>query len=88
VPSNSLWLAVDTKTETMMWNDALTVAAKKYPRAIKTGVFPNNGDQPTLRAKVDNARTRNFFDMEFTGFEKQVTSVLDHFLELKGMPIT
>jgi nucleoside-diphosphate-sugar epimerase len=87
VPSNSLWLAVDTETETMMWNDALTTAAKKYPKAIKTGAFPNDGDQPTLRAKVDNLRTRNFFDMEFMGFEKQVTSVLDHFLELKSIPI-
>jgi nucleoside-diphosphate-sugar epimerase len=34
VPSNSLWLAVDAETETILWNDALAVAAKRYPKAI------------------------------------------------------
>jgi nucleoside-diphosphate-sugar epimerase len=87
VPSNSLWLAVSAETDAMVWNDALVVAGKRYPKAIKEGIFPNNGDQPTLRTRVDNLRTRKFFDIKFTGYEGQVTSVLDHFLELKGISI-
>jgi len=87
VPSNSLWLAVGDIEEGTTWNDALKIAVKRYPNAIKAGVFPNGGDQPTIRTKVDNIRTKKFFAMEFKGFQEQVTSVLDHFLELKGLPI-
>jgi nucleoside-diphosphate-sugar epimerase len=87
VPSNSLWLAVCGETDTMMWNDALAYAAKRYPKAIEACAFPNDGDQPTLRVVIDSSRTRKFFDVEFKGFEEQVTSMLDHFLKLKGMPI-
>ncbi|KAE9381094.1 NAD(P)-binding protein [Stipitochalara longipes BDJ] len=87
VPSNSLWLAVSGETKTMEWNDALVYAAKRYPNAIEAGAFPNDGDQPTLRVVIDSSRTRKFFNMEFKKFESQVTSVLDHFLELKGMPV-
>lgn len=71
----------------MLWNDALAVAAKRYPKAIENGAFPNDSDQPTLRTRVDNSRTRKFFDMKFKGFEEQVTSVLGYYLELKGMSI-
>jgi nucleoside-diphosphate-sugar epimerase len=87
VPSNSLWLAVSGGPEGTTWNDALKFAATRYPKAIAAGVFPNNGDQPTILSRVDSSRTRNFFNMNFKDFESQVTSVLDHFLELKGLPI-
>jgi hypothetical protein len=71
----------------MMWNDALAVAGRRYPKAIERGVFANDGDQPILRARVDNRRTREFFGVDFLGFEGQVGEVLDHYLELKGEPI-
>jgi nucleoside-diphosphate-sugar epimerase len=88
VPSNSLWIAVNgEESEIMLWNDALAVAGRRYPKAVERGVFSNDGDQPTLRARVDNRRTREFFGMEFQGFEGQVVEVLDHYLELKGEPI-
>jgi nucleoside-diphosphate-sugar epimerase len=87
VPSNSLWLAVCGEINTMKWNDALVYAAKRYPKAINTGAFPNDGDQSTLRVAIDSSGMRGFFDVKFKGYEEQVTSVLDHFLELKGMPI-
>jgi nucleoside-diphosphate-sugar epimerase len=87
VPSNSLWLAVCGEPATMLWNDALVYAAKRYPKAIEAGAFPNDGDQPTMRVVVNSSRTRDFFNIEFKGFEAQVTSVLDHFLELKGLPV-
>ena len=87
VPSNSLWIAVSGDINGTFWNDALKFAAVHYPKAIENGVFPNDGDQPTLLAKIDNSRTRAFFNLEFKNYESQVTSVLNHYLELKGVPI-
>ncbi|TVY59645.1 NAD-dependent epimerase/dehydratase FUM13, partial [Lachnellula suecica] len=58
VPSNSLWLAVSAESETMLWDDALEIVARRYPEAVRRGVLRNDGDQPTVRARVDNGRTR------------------------------
>lgn len=87
IPANSLWVAVSGPLEGNVWNDAIGIAAKRYPEAIKAGLFSNDGDQPTLPSRIDKTATKMMFGIEFKGFEEQVTDVLDHFLELKGLPI-
>jgi len=50
-----------------------------------TGVLPNNGFAPTKRTIIDASETAKILGIEFKGYEEQMVSVVEHYLELSGV---
>ena len=82
VPGNSLFIGVSEASNTR-WEDSFDVVRKYFPEAVKDGTFPLTGENPTLKVNVDNSWTRKTLGMEFVGYEEQVRSVAEHYLELR-----
>lgn len=64
------------------WNDVIEITKKNFPEAIKKSIFALNGSQPTKSTKVDSSRTEEVFSIKLASYEKQVKSVVEHYLEL------
>ncbi|KAJ5137481.1 putative oxidoreductase [Penicillium atrosanguineum] len=67
-----------------VWQNATSIAAEHFPNAVARGILPNNGTQPTRKTRVNARKTEEIMGFKFLSFEEQVTSVVKHFLELKG----
>lgn len=67
-----------------VWQNATGIAAEHFPKAVARGILPNNGTQPTRKIRVNARRTEEVMGFKFLSFEEQVTSVVKHYLELKG----
>lgn len=63
-------------------NDALEIVAKHFPNEVAAGVLPNNGTTPTLPMKIDASKTEKAFGFKFTGLEKQVVEIAEHYIQL------
>ena len=68
--------------EGLEWNDVPEIVARKFPEAVKSGILPLGGSQPTLRLKYDASHTEKVFDFKFKGLEEQVTNVAGWYIEL------
>ena len=55
--------------------------------AVAAGTLPNNGPRATLPFKLDTRKAEEVFGIEFIGFEDQVKSVTEHYLELVGAKV-
>lgn len=66
------------------WQNATRIVAETFPEAVKKGVFPNDGVQPTLRVHIDASFTEKVFGFKFASYEEQVKSIVGHYLELVG----
>jgi nucleoside-diphosphate-sugar epimerase len=67
-----------------VWQNATSIAAEHFPKAVAKGILPNNGMQPTRKSRVNARRTEEVMGFKFLSYEDQVTSVVKHYLELKG----
>ena len=67
-----------------VWQDAMQIVAKNYPKAVANEIFPNDGVQETRKGRVDARRSEELFGIKFLTFEDQVKSVANHFLQLAG----
>ncbi|KAJ6131557.1 hypothetical protein N7523_001263 [Penicillium sp. IBT 18751x] len=67
-----------------VWQNATSIVAEHFPNAVARGILPNNGTQPTRKCRINARRTEEVMGFKFLSFEEQVTSVVKHFLELKG----
>ncbi len=82
VPGNSLFIGVSDDSNTR-WEDSFDIVQKYFSEAVKSGTFPLTGENPTLKVNFDNSWTKKTLGMEFVGYEDQVRSVAEHYLELK-----
>lgn len=65
------------------WTDSLDIVKKRYPEESAEGIFPVvDITQARGLSKVDSSRATKVLGLEFKSFEEQVTSVVDHYLEL------
>jgi nucleoside-diphosphate-sugar epimerase len=87
IPGNRLYLAVSGSVDGTQWNDSIAIAAERYPKAIAAGAFPNDGEQPTVVCPYNTSETRKIFGIDFKPFSEIMTSILDQYVELKGLPI-
>lgn len=68
------------------WADSFDIVKRRYPKQYAAGLFKFDSiPRPESRiAKLDTSKVTKTFGIEFKSFEEQVTSVVDHFLELAG----
>ncbi|KAL8846096.1 MAG: hypothetical protein Q9221_008784 [Calogaya cf. arnoldii] len=66
------------------WYRALDIVKKDYMDAVKKGWLSLDGDQPINRVLVDNEKTDKVFNINFAGFDKQIRSLLDQWVQLKA----
>jgi nucleoside-diphosphate-sugar epimerase len=64
------------------WEDAKQIVARHFPEAVKQGLLPNNGTQPSEFATLDIKKTEDTFG-KLQDFEAIVVGVTKHYLELK-----
>lgn len=66
------------------YDEALEVVAKTFPKAVKKGIFPNNGNTLTHRTPFDKTETLKILGWEFKSFSEAVVDVAGHYLSLLG----
>ena len=64
------------------WEDAHNVLKQKYPKAVADGKLSLDGKQGTLDIISPSTETEEAFQIKLEPFEKQVTEVVDQYLEL------
>ena len=64
------------------YNSACEIVRKRFPEAVKKGVFSLDGDLPSSKALVDASKTEDVLGFKFLDWESQVFSVAEHYLEL------
>jgi nucleoside-diphosphate-sugar epimerase len=64
------------------WEETNQIIARLFPDAVKKGLFPNNGVQQSSPVHIDASKTEKAFGWKFQSYEKQVESVIGHYLEL------
>ena len=83
IPGGKFFLGVSEDSNTR-WDDALDIAKKHFPEAVKDGRFPLTGTNPTKRLIFDNEYTKRTLGIDFASFEEQVKSVAKNYLELEN----
>jgi len=64
------------------WEDTNAIVAKLFPEALKKGLIRNDGEQKSVLNHVDAKKTEDTFGWKLQSFEKQVESVVGHYVEL------
>ena len=82
IAGNQLFIGVSENSNTR-WENSFDIVRKYFPEAVADGTFPLTGENPTLKVNFDNSWTQKTLGMEFVGYEEQVRSVAEHYLELK-----
>ncbi|KAI9800756.1 MAG: hypothetical protein M1833_003173 [Piccolia ochrophora] len=82
VTGHDVFLADSGDLDGTTWDDAKDIVARHFPDAVANGVLPNNGTQPTQRAPLDASKAERTFNIRFVGYEEQIKSVTQHYLDL------
>jgi hypothetical protein len=64
------------------YNEVEDIVARNFPDAVKRGDLPNNGSTPSIVTLLDTSKTHRTFGLQLTSYEKSVTGVIGHYLEL------
>jgi len=70
--------------EGIHWEDTNKYVAQLFPEAVKSGVLVNTGAISTIPVKYDISKTEKTFGWKLQGLEKQVNSVVGHYVELSS----
>jgi nucleoside-diphosphate-sugar epimerase len=81
ITGNQSFLLSNTGDEAA-WEDAKQIVARHFPEAVKQGLLPNNGTQPSEFATLDIKKTEDTFG-KLQDFEAIVVGITKHYLELK-----
>ncbi|KAI9763864.1 MAG: hypothetical protein M1840_009048 [Geoglossum simile] len=66
----------------IVFNDAIEIAKKNFPEAVKSGVLPLGGNRPTERINLDVSKAEKAFGWQHKPFEEQVKSIVGQWIEL------
>ncbi|CAH0054011.1 unnamed protein product [Clonostachys solani] len=66
----------------MEWQDAISIAKERYPRAFDSGLFRADGEQPTIPVKFDTRKTQDILGINLANFEKMVDEVAGQYVKL------
>lgn len=80
IPGNQIYL-ISTETT---WGDAFEIVKKHYPQQVADRKLQVEQSTATFNLKTDASFTEKTFGFKFVSFEKQVISVVDHYLEMLG----
>lgn len=84
IPGNQSYVASSDGGVGRPWDDAKEIVKKCFPKAVESGLLPNNGSLPGLRAPVEIKKTEEAFGIEFQSFENQTKDAIAQYLELAG----
>lgn len=78
------FLAVSEDGNIVQWTDSFDIVKKRYPKAVEARIFKfaDAEGAKTLHIPVSNKKAREILGVKFKPFEEQVTSVVEHYLEL------
>ncbi|KAL8643508.1 MAG: hypothetical protein Q9226_008323, partial [Calogaya cf. arnoldii] len=65
-----------------LWYRALDIVKKDYKSAVAVHILSLDGDQPINRVLIDDGKTDKVFNIMFAGFDKQIRSLLDQWVNL------
>ena len=82
IPGGQFFIGVSEDSNTR-WEDSFDIVKRNFPEAVADGTFPLIGSNPTKRLIFDNTYTKTTLGIDFAGFEEQVKSVAEHYLELE-----
>ncbi|KAF6787091.1 3-beta hydroxysteroid dehydrogenase [Colletotrichum sojae] len=82
IPGNRSFICSSGGLEGTKWNDAKEIARRCFDRAVSDGLLPLEGNTMTRPIRLDASETEQIFGWKFLGFEEQVKSVVEHYLEL------
>ncbi|WQF78909.1 Putative NAD-dependent epimerase/dehydratase, NAD(P)-binding domain superfamily [Colletotrichum destructivum] len=82
VPGNRNFICSSGGLQGTEWNSVKSVAAQLFKKEVSDGILPSNGSIPTRPIRLDASDTEEVFGWKFQGFEEQVKSVVQHYLEL------
>lgn len=82
IPGNRNFICSSGGLDGTTWDDAKNIAKRCYSKSVSDGVFTLDGTVPARPIRLDASETEKVFGWKFTGFEDQVKSVADHYLEL------
>ncbi|KAH6637868.1 hypothetical protein C7974DRAFT_462263 [Boeremia exigua] len=68
--------------EGTVWDAAKEVVRRRYAKEVADGVFSLAGTAPSRPMRFDVSETEKLLGWEFIGFEEQVVSVVDQYVEL------
>lgn len=84
ISDNQSFLA--SNPASIKWAESFDIVKRRYPAQYAAGLFkldsiarPESGP-----SHVDTSKATKTFGIQFKSFEEQVTSVVDHYLELAG----
>jgi hypothetical protein len=82
IAGNQLFIGVSENSNTR-WENSFDIVRKYFPEAVADSTFQPTEENPTLKVNFDNSWIQKTLVMEFVGYEKQVRSIAEHYLELK-----
>ncbi|UKZ61525.1 uncharacterized protein TrAtP1_002788 [Trichoderma atroviride] len=62
--------------------DGVGIIKKHFAEEIAQGRLKTTGKLPTIVVRIDASKTKETFGMKFIGFQGQVKSVVNQYLEL------
>lgn len=71
-------------SEHIIYDDAIEIAKKWFPDAVKEGKLPLGGHLPQKELNFDLEKTEKILSIKGRGFEDQVKGIIEHYLELLG----
>jgi nucleoside-diphosphate-sugar epimerase len=79
IPAGS-YQAATNGAEGIRWERVNEIVQQLFPEAVQEGVLPNSGGSKTSACHLDVSKTEETFGWKFQGFERQVESVIEHYL--------
>lgn len=82
IPGNRRLLCSSGGLKGTWWDDAKEIVRQRYKQQVADGLFNLTGTSSTRPLRLDSSETEKLLGWTFTGFEEQVQSVVDHYIEL------
>ncbi|PNP41508.1 hypothetical protein TGAMA5MH_06609 [Trichoderma gamsii] len=82
IPGNQAYVAAADGVNGMVWEDGIKVIKENFPEAIEQGLLKTTGKQPTLTLPVDAKKTEETFGIKFAGFDEQVKSLVNQWIQV------
>lgn len=82
IPGNQAYMATSDGIKGIIYEDGIDIIKKHYPEDIAQGRLKTTGKLTTITIRNDASKTEKTFGMKLIGFEGQVKSVVNQYLNI------
>lgn len=82
IPGNQAYIATSNGIDGVVYKDGIDIIKKHFPEDIAQGRLKTTGKLSTIAIRIDARKTEETFGIKFIGFEGQIKSVVDQYLEI------